>query len=568
LTLGFRKNAFLYYGGLMAVTASILLAGCGKKKSDLSENTLPVHTPAAYEDLIVYTSGGQFYLTNLAGDPARKLLPSAKSNWFPSVSPDFSHLAYWSNNSGSYELWVYDVQQDDSSQVTFFNENAASAEFQNFNVHNAPAWSPDNKTIAFSRLGKLWLIEHSGFNLETLPGNGTRFSPAWSPAGDSLAYVTEDNQSQNLFLWNRSTRQETQLTNFPANQRVGSPAWSPDGKQIAFTLCAGEAVDIWTLNPDGSGLKRLTKDGHSNAPAWSPDGNKLAFSSGRQDSYKWEIWAMNRDGSCQFAITRNGGFSPAWLRMPNHPVLAKAMAPAEPVATAVPAKATAVPFATTIATSAVIAKKEAVPTIVVAAKPTAAAKPLAVAAPKAMAKKPEIKPTASATTKPVEIKKAEVKPQPTRPAVVSAQPTAAPTASGDNYEAYESYANEDQTVLPADELSMETQGNEIVFKLKVDFYFAKDMIKSSSLPNLKRLAEQLEKYPDAAVVVSCQAPGPKWMRSVPLLRSLSQVRASSVLRHLIVNEKIPQTIPYAIGEGDAFPDLGIEKKRLLLVKVE
>jgi hypothetical protein len=72
---------------------------------------------------------------------------------------------------------------------------------------------------------------------------------------------------------------------------------------------------------------------------------------------------------------------------------------------------------------------------------------------------------------------------------------------------------------------------------------------------LSRLAEELGKYNDAPLVVQGQPSGPAWLR--PFLgNSLSRARANSVLRHLIVTEKIRQINVNALGEGDEFPDLG------------
>jgi len=567
--------------------AGLLLEGCGKKPK--TQETAETMAPAApeFQDLVVFASSGQLVVTNLAGDPAQSLLLPEKNLWFPAVAPDNSCVAYWSKASGVYELWVYDLAARRPSQVTFFNDSRLPPDFQNFNLHNAPAWSPDNRTLAFSRMGKIWTVERNGFNLETLLSDGVRYAPSWSPSGDQLAYVAIEGATHNLFIWHRTHRLETRLTNFPAGSQVGSPAWSPDGSQIAFTLASGERVDIWVIHPDGGGLKRMTKDGYSNAPAWSPDSTRLVFSSGRQDPYHWDIWMMNRDGSRQFSITRNGGFSPAWLRLPyqaavrlqtkNEPMaaatavptaapkIAPAAATAEPVQPA--AMATAPP---TLAPTPAAAKAQ--PTLQPTPKAAKATPQPTAAKTVAATKAPTQAPTLVPTQAPTQAPTAKPTPAPATPAPEeAATPAAIPTAaeSGGNYEAYEEYANEDDEVLPEDDLTMESQGNEVTFRAQLDFFFAKDMLKADSVANLKRLAEQLEKYPDAALVVSCRASGPKWLRSLlPLLKSLSRARANAVLQHLIVVEKIPQINVSAIGEGDPFPDLGLENKRLVRVKVE
>ena len=98
---------------------------------------------------------------------------------------------------------------------------------------------------------------------------------------------------------------QMQLSN--NENQVSHPAWSPDGQKIAF-----DSVDskgnwaIYVMNADGSGLIRLTNDGHAILPAWSPDGQKIAFNSESSDgSQKWAIYLMNADGSHPIHLADN-----------------------------------------------------------------------------------------------------------------------------------------------------------------------------------------------------------------------------------------------------------------------
>jgi TolB protein len=65
-----------------------------------------------------------------------------------------------------------------------------------------------------------------------------------------------------------------------------SPRWSPDGKKLASYLSRSGNCEICAINPDGSGLRRLTEVFTATWPTWSPDGSRLAFFNGTAWSMK------------------------------------------------------------------------------------------------------------------------------------------------------------------------------------------------------------------------------------------------------------------------------------------
>jgi TolB protein len=106
-------------------------------------------------------------------------------------------------------------------------------------------------------------------------------SPAWSPDGQSLAYVSFENRVASIY---------TQLLRSGERVRVsaraginGAPAWSPDGRRLALTLSRKDGnLDVYVLGLNDQVLTRLTDDNAIDTePAWSADGKSLYFTSDR-----------------------------------------------------------------------------------------------------------------------------------------------------------------------------------------------------------------------------------------------------------------------------------------------
>ena len=94
--------------------------------------------------------------------------------------------------------------------------------------------------------------------------------------------------------------------------RDRAPVWSPDGKEIAFYSDRGGPYQVWTIHPDGSGLRQLVSvDGAANLPTYSPDGTRMALSC---------IWG---------SPARQGGFVMADLGSAALPIPARAIATPE-----------------------------------------------------------------------------------------------------------------------------------------------------------------------------------------------------------------------------------------------
>jgi Tol biopolymer transport system component len=137
------------------------------------------------------------------------------------------------------------------------------------------------------------------------------FDPTWSPDGTQIAFRSQRDGNDEIYLMKADGTCQLNLTNDSGDD--WSPAWSPDGKRIAFAhfFDGNPFTDIAVINIDGTGFQRLTEGG-GEYPDWSPDGTRIAFASARAGNY--ELYVMNADGANQIRLTDNPAYDmlPTW----------------------------------------------------------------------------------------------------------------------------------------------------------------------------------------------------------------------------------------------------------------
>ena len=140
--------------------------------------------------------------------------------------------------------------------------------------------------------------------IESAPGRPEVQAPVWSPGGGRIAFLSKRDGGKEVYVVNADGSGQRRLTRdarYPA-----TPAWSPDGRKIAFEGGPYASSGVYVVNADGSGQRRLARNGR--APAWSPDGRTIAFFS---DS---KIYLMNADGSEHRPLTKPQAGGGALLR--------------------------------------------------------------------------------------------------------------------------------------------------------------------------------------------------------------------------------------------------------------
>ena len=128
---------------------------------------------------------------------------------------------------------------------------------------------------------RLVVSDADGYNPRTIAQSAQpMMSPAWSPDGQNLAYVSFEGGVSAVYVQRLSSGERRRVS---ARAGVnGAPAWSPDGTRLALTLSRDGNLDVYVLELATQALTRITTDEAIDTEAeWSPDGRTIYFTSDR-----------------------------------------------------------------------------------------------------------------------------------------------------------------------------------------------------------------------------------------------------------------------------------------------
>ena len=156
-------------------------------------------------------------------------------------------------------------------------------------------------------------------------------NPSWSPDGRRLVFESRRHGNVELYIIDADGTGERRLTHSPSDVANSHPSWSPDGSSIVFDSFRGGVFHLYVIRPDGSGERPLTHGDVAGVqefarhPEWSPDGRYIAFDSRRDGN--GEYYVIQADGSGLRRLTSTNDIHeshPAWT--PDGEVILSAVA--------------------------------------------------------------------------------------------------------------------------------------------------------------------------------------------------------------------------------------------------
>lgn len=266
------------------------------------------------------------------GSKVRQVTSYDGDEYYPSWSPEGGRIAYLANPivSGSEfkdKLFVVDMAALSAFSSSLPMVPKAKELTSNSVDDWSPAWSPDGDKIVFvsddggDSDSEIYVMNADGSNRRKLTNNRVHdFDPVWSPDSRYIFFVREQTAYRDYELYRVDSLDGTERRIPFKQNRVHRLEWSlsPDGQRIVYT--ARGSVDqgwdhLFVMNSDGSGTRRLIStygddypyQANYISPVWSPDSKKIGFIIDNHHSAQWrDVHIINADGTGRRLVAETG----------------------------------------------------------------------------------------------------------------------------------------------------------------------------------------------------------------------------------------------------------------------
>lgn len=276
---------------------AVTLSGCRPPEPTVSPLSSPVSTPPSplpsLSGRLAFTSDAMgnydIYVLDITTGEALPIVTSPERDIDPVWSPTGERLAFASAQNNPNELDIFLVNADGSGleQLTFVD---------GFEVN--PAWSPDGRTLAYhgNQTGdfEIYLYDlESGTTTNITNNPAADYQADWSPDGQQIVFASQRSGNSEIWLMKRDGSELRQLTNWSTSNQW-HPRWSPDGQTIIFVSDRDETGGaVYAVLVRGGEPVRLTPPGLvAIDPTWIGGGEAIVFSGPAQGEDLYDLWVM------------------------------------------------------------------------------------------------------------------------------------------------------------------------------------------------------------------------------------------------------------------------------------
>lgn len=181
----------------------------------------------------------------------------------------------------------------------------------------SPHVSPDGRKVVYATPSEGIALLDLSTGRETVLAPRLSVRPKWSPNGGKILFWSDRSGTKEIYTMNPDGSGVVRLTD--GGDGYHEAHWSPDGSRIVFRRVTGDGGDIWTMNADGTGARELYAAPRMQSdPQWSPDGTRIAFVGmvprAAGSGVTSEVFVMNGDGSNVARLTQRDSddWGPAW----------------------------------------------------------------------------------------------------------------------------------------------------------------------------------------------------------------------------------------------------------------
>jgi len=265
---------------------------------------------------VLFVMSGKLYGIDSDGAGFKELLTAGDREILsPAWDRDGRRFAYMEFWAGHGQLFVQDVATGRRRAVT----DGKTLDF-------TPAFSPDGKSLAFSRAIEEGTDVYT-FNIRdncclqrlTVGRFSDNLSPVYSPDGQRIGFVSTRAGLPQIYVMapDGTDQQLFAPFDYGVTGSSNAPDWSPDGLAVTFHREVGGTLQVFVLDVRSRTVRQLTSSGRNEDPTWAPDSRHLAFVSDRAGFR--QLWVIDMEtGRIRPLLEQSGVRLPAWSpRLPD-----------------------------------------------------------------------------------------------------------------------------------------------------------------------------------------------------------------------------------------------------------